>query len=384
MDQLRQIYYDPTLGLRSAESLYRRSQEAGLNLTRKQVTDFYKKQATSQIFHQRKLKHFFALSGYSSFGRVQIDLLDTLSLGPANLNGGTHFIMNCVDVYTRYAFSLPLKSKNASDCLRAFQTVVHEIELQIGFPPYQVDSDSESSFQSSAWRKYCKDNDIVQHFVPIGEKNPVGVVESYNKTLRQLLQRYLVSHQTKKFVTALPQVVKNYNTSYHSSLKGSPQEALDGKVSIDNYIMTKNARARKEIYNKIPLEVGDKVRLLLKKRPFQKGTEAKFTKTVHTITKIQNHEYSVTDRDGFYLKRELLKVDEVEHRPQDEKDEKDEDSEPEEKYDSEEEKRERRNQRRLEREGLAPHRYQGDPTNSLEYRQRQEMEQLPQRRSRYR
>lgn len=58
--------------------------------------------------------------------------------------------------------------------------------------------------------------------------------------------------------------------------------------------------------------VGDRVRVLLRRVQFEKGTNQKWSSTVHTVTGFENGEYLVSDRVGGYKSYELLRVERVE------------------------------------------------------------------------
>lgn len=57
------------------------------------------------------------------------------------------------------------------------------------------------------------------------------------------------------------------------------------------------------------IEVGDKVRVLLKRRVFDKGTEPRWSKHVSSVERVDNGQYFVKERKQPYRKAELLKVD---------------------------------------------------------------------------
>ena len=80
--------------------------------------------------------------------------------------------------------------------------------------------------------------------------------------------RYFTDKKTKRWVDVLPQMTKNYNSTFHRSIKMSPNS-----VTWDN---------RKTVYKqlypdinvriKCKLKVGDTVRIALKKDIFEKVT----------------------------------------------------------------------------------------------------------------
>ena len=383
LPSLSDIYYSPSAGLRSAEQLYYRAREEGLDVSRREVSKFYKEQATAQQFLHRPVKAYYALSAYSPWSRVQADLLDVTTLAPPQ-NGGTKYLFNLIDVYSRTAFSEPMKSKSEAECLRAFKIIINKIKAMSHITPYRLDVDKEAGITGRAFKKYCKDEEININLAETN--NEVSVVERFNRTLRMYLQRYKTAYKTRKYIDVLPAILRNYNSSYHQSLKGSPDQALRSEVSIEGYIACKNTKASKQKYNQAVIVVGSMVRVLKERSTFEKGTEAKWSSTIHEVTSIEHHLYHVTGRVKSYLKRQLQLVTHSENRNNEDAKVDSEhkyDSENEVEREEEKEREERRIQRRMAREGIAPHAYSGrDPNNSLEYRQQQEMLLIGDRRNR--
>lgn len=48
------------------------------------------------------------------------------------------------------------------------------------------------------------------------------MVERYNRTIRDIITDYMINYKTNKYVDVLDDLVYNYNTRYHSSIKMSP------------------------------------------------------------------------------------------------------------------------------------------------------------------
>ena len=134
MEELRALFYDPSKGLASATALYRRAKEAGLSVTKQQVKDFVKAQEVAQVFVRRRVKEHFPLVAYRPYGRLQIDLCDVSNL--SRWNKGTKSLFLAIDVFTRFAFCVPLKSKGNQEVLNAFKSIVDEIKTKTdGFAP---------------------------------------------------------------------------------------------------------------------------------------------------------------------------------------------------------------------------------------------------------
>lgn len=316
--QLRALYYDPSTGFASASALYKRAKQQGLKVSLAKVKDWMKVQETSQVFHRRTVKAHYPLISYSPFTRIQIDLADVSQL--SRWNGGVKFLFCAIDVFTRFAFVLPLKSKGDAEVLAAWKAIVEQIVTRTGFPPSQLDSDQESSFMSRNFKAYCEELLISQKLLPIDDMKGTAVVERFIRTVRELLNRYMVAYNTKSYRAVLPALVENYNTRINQGIRTTPEDATTDPKYEDRYwglISGRVARASSaaEQGEYQGLKVGDKVRVLLRKKAFEKGTAQKWSSTTHTVESFEDGLYQVTGRVAGYKPYELQVVREVQHLP---------------------------------------------------------------------
>src|SRR6185312_3740059 len=210
---------------------------------------------------------------------------------------------------------------------------------------HQLDSDAESAFLSRSFQKICADNGITQNVIyPIEGKHQLGIVERFNRTVRSLINHYRVLKKTSIWIDVLPKLIENYNDSVHSALdKISPFEAVATKQGITKYIQVRTEKAINQNYNKQVISVGDKVRLRLKRELLEKPREI-WSKTIHTVVRVDGRNIYVSDRVNSYSKETLLKIDSNTKEQDDE----------ERKVDKEEHERkiDRRVNRRIRKEGV--------------------------------
>ena len=105
------------------------------------------------------------------------------------------------------------------------------------------------------------------------------MVERVNRTIKQMLYRYLESTKSKTITEVLPNILHAYNTSYHNTIKMSPTDARDPK---NHSTVLKNIVSKARVINRPILEVGDKVRVRVKPKAFDKKYKSQFTKGIHT------------------------------------------------------------------------------------------------------
>ena len=315
-DILQKLYYDPSQGLWSLQKIRDKLKSQNIRIPVNDIKQFLKNQEVLQLFKQRHVKHHFPLRSDTPFQRIQIDLLD-VSNEHVIKNRGCKFIFVCIDAYTRYVIAVPIKNKSEEQCVSAFQSILDQIgqvSEEYGLPT-QVDSDNESSFMSHSFKQLCDENEMMQHFSQPGDYKSKGIVERFNRTLRLLIQKYMAAHHTDTYIDVLPNLIDNYNHTIHRTLKKSPLDAIQDN---ERYITDRDKqmeKAKREPYNRDSIAVGDRVRLLIKKGIFEKGTTHRWTKHIHTVESTDGVEYNVSGRQLVYRKAELLKVDHSEQAP---------------------------------------------------------------------
>lgn len=310
---LKRLYYSLDEGLGGVNDLYRKAKLQDKTVTLKKVKEFLKAQEPYQVTHRRHIKNHYPLSTYTNFGRIQIDLAD-MSSEVVSVNKGYKWIFCLIDTYSKVGYAVPMKSKNDTDVYNAYTSIINKIFETYNEVPYQVDSDSESSFRSKRFIKFNEKEHIKQNFSQIGDKKSTGFIERWIGTLRHMIRKYQTAYNTNDWVSALPALVNNYNNAYHSSLHKSPIEALKDNSFFVEHMRRQTEKAKGKTYNKEDIKVGDTVRLKIKTKILEKAQEA-FTKTIHTVERIENGQFFVTQRVNPYKKYELLKVDKVERKP---------------------------------------------------------------------
>jgi len=185
--------------------------------------------------------------------------------------------------------------------------------MELGFTIGTVDSDQESAFRGKQFHQFCLMNHITMHFIPVADHHGTAFVERFNRTLRILLEKLKVSQATHAWLQFLPQLMLNYNNRVHRTLGMSPEEALrKGVVTKDDtrYIHRRYAKAGGQPLNVQYLKIGDKVRVMIRKKQLvDKGSAPRFSVTRHMIeSEIPGGLYTVHGRTEPYRANELLKA----------------------------------------------------------------------------
>ena len=129
----------------------------------------------------------------------------------------------------------------------------------------------------------------INHYkTPTKTKWKAAFAERVIRTIKTRIQKYFYKHNTRNWIDVIDQIVDNYNHTPHSSHGLPPLE-----VTMENH---------KQVYKKLypyvglkticRLNVGDKVRILIEKKEFEKGYLQNWSDQVYIITK-KLQQYSV-------------------------------------------------------------------------------------------
>ena len=153
-----------------------------------------------------------------------------------------------------------------------------------------------------------KERGIAIQFIDVGDHKRLGIVDRFVRTLREKINKYMAMFNTTKYIDVLPKIISNYNSSYHSGIKKVPNDVEEDDEDV---IKVTNRKYNKAKLEEIKLNFGDYVRYILNRKQFEKGTLAKWSKTVHKIMSNTEHTYTLDNGKAFKY-YEMQKVNDVE------------------------------------------------------------------------
>ena len=150
-----------------------------------------------------------------------------------------------VDVYSRFAIAKGMTNRNKETIKKMLDDSFNEI----GFPE-SINSDQE--FNSHLLNDYFNQHNIVMHYSQTNEVNKQAIVERLNKTIAGLLAKWRIATGEYAWNKFLPEIMLNYNSSYHRTIKAKPIDVFNG-IELNNQV---------ESYVENTFKLGDKVRKL--------------------------------------------------------------------------------------------------------------------------
>lgn len=211
----------------------------------------------------------------------QADLADVTLI--ANLNQGYRFILTVIDIFSRYAWARPLKSKRGEEVAKAFKEIFDE-----GRIPKRIQTDQGREFYNRSVQSLFKEHNIELFSVKSAYK--AAIVERFNRTLKNRMWRYFTAESKQDWREVLQDVIHSYNHSIHRSIKRKPADVTAAEV----------CDMREEMANKIKppagkddILIGDTVRISKVKSVFEKGYLPNWTEEIFTVAEI-NRKYTPT------------------------------------------------------------------------------------------
>ena len=158
MDEyLASVYYDPKRSgwFAGVDRLYKNVKKEGkFNISRTKIKDWLMKQ-DAYTLHKLIRRHFkrnrVIVDGIDQ--QWQMDLADMQSM--QKFNDGYRYLLVCIDVFSKYAWVVPLKNKTDPLLVEAFKII-----LASGRKPEKIIADQGTEFFNKNFKASLKNEDI--------------------------------------------------------------------------------------------------------------------------------------------------------------------------------------------------------------------------------
>lgn len=243
----------------------------------------------------------------SGFGQqLQMDLIDVRSM--KNENDGNSFILTAIDVFSKKAWAIPIKSKSGKDMSIAIASILEDAPTKY----CQTDRGLEFLNRSvqDVFERYG-----VRHFSTHDDTTKAAIVERFNRTLQGLIYRWFTKTGTRKYIDVIQSIVDGYNDRYHRSIGMAPN-----RVNFDNqegvWQKLYNYRTKPEKRSDEKLAVGDYVRISKVRMTFERGYTPNWSYEIFRVRKRLDtspityalRDLNGEDVEGGFYQSELQKV----------------------------------------------------------------------------
>lgn len=305
-ETLSKIYFNPETGYCSVKNLFEQAAKVSPGITLQQVKTWLSGQSTYTL-HKQARRHYtrnkVLVGGIDE--QWQMDLADLSNL--QKHNGGYKFVLTCIDVFSKYAWAVPLKNKSSSVVTEAFDLI-----LKNGREPFRLQTDKGKEFLNKDFQTFLKKMHI--NFFTTNSETKCAIVERFNRTLKDRMFKYFTQNNTYNYVDVLPLLLTAYNNSHHRTI-GMPPASVS--LENENEILNKVFRVDSTLPIIFKFEIGDTVRISKIKRHFEKGYLPNWTEEIFVVCgKFARKPpvYTLKDKngekiEGIFYEPEIQKID---------------------------------------------------------------------------
>ena len=291
---LERLYYESNRpsALGGVEKLYRAAKKHGI--TRSEVIAWLQLQP-GYTLHKPARRRFrrnkVFVNGIDD--QWQADLVDLQSL--SRWNRGHKYLLTCLDILSKYAWVVPLKTKTGSELVKAFTKI-----FQQGRKPDKLQTDAGTEFKNKTFQTFLKQHHV-HHFVTYNETK-AQVVERFNRTLKQMMWRLFTTGSSYHYLDKINDMVNgNYNQTFHRSIKMKPSEV----TAMNSQQVWRTIYGKQSSSVNYKFKVGDQVKISKHKRVFEKSYLPNWSEETFTVAQRIARDppvYKLKELDGELIK----------------------------------------------------------------------------------
>lgn len=267
-DKVMQLYLNPKIGYWSKGKM--RPKVGNL------LDNIYGIQRHRELKHPQKLKMFRHIEAQRPFDSVQMDLAFLPKLrSPLNRNVWGFIVV--IDVFSRYLWIKTFTNRRSLHI--PLLEIIQQMKLEFNQTPRNMTADNEMA--TTKMQQLAANFDFKWWFADPSEKFRTGISERVIRTIKNLIKRYLTQNNTTKYIDVLPDLIHNYNNTYHRTIRTTPYKSITERIS---FAPSDNRDVEK-------LEIGDQVRVLQKRNKLTKGDVPYWSEDLYEIVDTDLNRY---------------------------------------------------------------------------------------------
>jgi transposase InsO family protein len=297
--QLANLYYAPgdPASYGGVERLLDRARELNIPVDRSHVIKFLNEQATYQL--HKPARHTF-LRNQTLVAHIdeqwQADLADMSNISKEN--DAYTFLLTCVDILSRYAWVIPVRSKSAAHMLIAIRQLFKRASPR---KPTRLQTDKGKEFHNASVRTFLRQQGV--ELFSTNSDHKAAIVERFNRTLKHRIYKHFTAYNTRRYVDVLPDIVYSYNNSYHRTTGQRPRDitTIEDENKVWRRVYYDNMRHQNTKTKQLPT-AGDRVRLSRWKGTFEKGYVPNWSREHYEVMDVRPQRRGGIPRPVYKLK----------------------------------------------------------------------------------
>jgi transposase InsO family protein len=217
---LSELYYDPSnegsYGGVNRLWMSARKQPGLESITQEQVKRFLVDQHSYSL-HKPARRNFKRNKTYvAGIDRQwQADLADMQDASKDN--DGFRYLLTVVDVFSKFAWVIPIKDKSAHSLVQAFKALFTASDPR---RPLKLQTDKGTEFLNAPVKRLLSSLNV--HLFASNSDKKAAVVERFNRTLKTRIFHFFTHRRTYRYIDVLQRLVDSYNNSVHRSIGMAP------------------------------------------------------------------------------------------------------------------------------------------------------------------
>lgn len=290
---LQQLYYDPDspAAYSGVVQLTRVARQQGLPVTRARVKSWLAEQDTYTLHRparRRYPRNRVIVGGIDS--QWQADLVDMTAFVKAN--DGYRYLLTCIDILSKYAWVVPIRTKTGAHLIEAFKTI-----FKSGRKPLFLQTDEGKEFLNKPFQDFLKRHGVF--FFHTFNETKASVVERFNRTFKGRMYKHFTANNTRRYLDVVPDLTQGYNQAYHRSIRRAPITVTpDNQKEVRAWLYGPALSSRGPTYR---YQVGDLVRISKVKGTFEKSYLPNWSEEMFRILQRHPREpvvYTLEDLNG--------------------------------------------------------------------------------------
>ncbi len=308
---LRNLYRNVKKGgsYQSAEKLYETVKREGrFNISLAKIKKWLEGEDTYTLNKEVRRNFVTNQMGITELDCIwEADLADLSKY--ASYNDGVHYMLGCIDSFSRHLWIRPLKTKHGSEIVKALT----DIFKQDSRHPRTIRTDRGSEFTNATVSKFLKENKIGQSFT--SNQSQAAFIERCWKSVKKRMTKYFQDRGTFRYIDMLQNLVVGYNSTIHSSLGMAPKDvSKENELEVEyNQMEARRKRSGKKAVspNQQPksvvfkFKIGTPVRLSLRPEKITSEYVQKWSTEIFFIHSRRERDgipvYKVKDGEGEVL-----------------------------------------------------------------------------------
>ena len=188
-------------------------------------------------------------------------------------NKDIKYLLCAIDLYSKYAFVIPLKDKKGISITNAFKKIIKQSNRK----PNKIWVDQGGEFYNRDFKKWLSDNYINMYSTNNAGKSVV--TERFIRTLKNELYKHMTATGKNVYYDVLDDVVNKCNNAKHSAIKIKPIDVRDNNKRV--YVDEHNEKDSR-------FKVGDRVRISTFKNIFAKGYTTDWSKEIFIVDEVND------------------------------------------------------------------------------------------------